>query len=574
MPNRDSDAEFQAAVEATRATIWQDRDQAPEVLKELFTVIGERLSDPSLTATSAWQAAGIRGHSLWRAFRAVTELSVKGYIDARRSDLTDLLMATTRLDLYTISRRIGYTNYLTFVKCYRRQKNRLPADVPREHMRPFQIDDATSFRAGRGMLTEEAYLGYIEDLLQIYPAAAGRIHIRAVPDPEPLVIVDGARDDRLEAEDLWQKIRDLPFDEQGREVRGHLFRSQILFDLLRRKSRLEGRKNRQRGIEVAKLALISLEKGDEVFGERIYELRALGWAWLGNAHRLALDLLAAASAFKQADREWAAPRAKRDPTILASMCALKGSLLMVRREYVAAIQELDRSLAIFRQSGEAVAVARELITRATIHIYAGEPSAAVDDLREAAGLIDEDEEKELAFAICGNLANALARSDQTKDATKELQRARQLEQTIEDPLGTTILDCIEGDLKVLHGDIEGAKQIYQRARTGFCDAGERNHFGVVSVDLMVVHSMQDDWERVGTLATETLPILSSLTLHSETLAIINVLAQAVEAGSISSRLLKDLRAALLHDPLSAVCEPGELHLATRVNERRQPTADT
>ncbi len=310
------------------------------------------------------------------------------------------------------------------------------------------------------------------------------------------------------------------------------------------------RRSRRRGVEVAKLALVSLEGSDEVFGERIHDLRAFGWAWLGNAHRLALDFSAAAPAFEHADREWSRPRAKPDPLVLASICALKGSLWMVRREYVAATRELDRSCSLYRQSDQARDEARELITRATIHIYAGKPNEAIEDLREASGLIDEEEEQELAFAIRGNLANALTRAGEAESAAKELSRARQLNQAIDDPLGTPKLDCIAGDLSELQGDLERAKRYYQAARAGFRDADERRYFGIVSVDLMTVHARQGDWERVGALAAETLPVLDSLCLHRETVAAVGFLAEAVEAGSLSRRLVNDLRAALRRDPLA------------------------
>ena len=75
---------------------------------------------------------------------------------------------------------------------------------------------------------------------------------------------------------------------------------------------------------------------------------------------------------------------------------------------------------------------------------------------------------------------------------------------------------------------------------------------MVSVDLMVVHSMQDDWESVGLLAAETLPILGSLSLHHETLATVGLLAQAFEAGNLSRRLLNELREALRRDPLTTM----------------------
>ncbi|MCP3957032.1 MAG: hypothetical protein GY719_04185 [bacterium] len=426
-----------------------------------------------------------------------------------------------------------------------------PSEVPRERSAPPLIDDETSLEAGRGLLDEDALVRYVEDLLRIYPTAAKRIRIGTRPDPEPLIIVDGAQSDQLKAEGLWLKIRDLPFEEQCQKVRRYRFCSTVLFDLLREVSRREGRQSRRRGVEAAELALISLESSDRVFGQRIHDLRALGWAWLGNAHRLALDFSAAAAAFEQADREWSKPRAKRDLSVLGHICLRKGALRMMRREYVEATEDVNRSCSLFRQSNQTRDEALALIQRATIHIYAGKLAEAIEDLREAAGLIDEDEERQLAFAVRGNLANALARAGQAQSAVKELDRARQLNRAINDPLGTIKLDCIAGDLSEVQGDLERAKRFYQGARAGFRDAEEPRYFGLVSVDLMTIHSQQGDWERVGVLAAETLPILGSLSLHAETVAAVGLLAEAVEARSLSCRLLSDLRTALRQDPLTA-----------------------
>ncbi len=73
----------------------------------------------------------------------------------------------------------------------------------------------------------------------------------------------------------------LPFETQEREIRRHVFHSTALFDLLRRRLREEGLEDRRRGIRLGELALVSLERSEPVFGERIHDLRALGWAWLG-----------------------------------------------------------------------------------------------------------------------------------------------------------------------------------------------------------------------------------------------------------------------------------------------------
>ncbi len=324
----------------------------------------------------------------------------------------------------------------------------------------------------------------------------------------------------------------------------------MLFDLLRERSRQEGRKNRQRGIEVAELALVSLERSDSVFGERIHDLRAFAWAWLGNAHRLALDFSAAEAAFEQADRRWFHPRAERDLFVLAHIHNLKGTLRAMQRDFAAGTRDLDCSCSLFRQLGQARGEAIALVQRAAIHIYAGKLSEAVEDLREAAGLIDEDQESELAFAVRGNLANAMARAGEIRSAVKELDHARRLNESIHDPLGTPKLDWIDGYIRERHGDVETARQFYLSARAGFDDANEPRYFALVSVDLMIVHSLQDDWEGVGELASKTLPILGSLEVHSETLTAVNILVQALEAKNLSRRLLAKLRAALRRDPLT------------------------
>ncbi len=553
-PYRDA---FKAAAEATRVRIRRDRRRAPKVLKKVLTVVANRLFDPTLNATRAWIDAGVRDRALAMLFKAFTGVSLKRYIEARRIEVADVLMAITDLSLASISERVGYTYYATFTENYKRLKSKLPSEVERERLPPPLIDDETSLRVGRGLLDDDAFVRHVEDLLGIYRTAAKHIHIGGCPDPEPLIIVDGASDDRLKAEGLWQTISNLPFAKQCQEVRRYLFCSTVLFDLLRRTSRLEGRKNRQRGIELAKLALASLERSDQVFGERIHDLRALGWAWLANALRLALDLAAAAAAFQQSDREWSKPRAKHDPSVLAHICNLKGSLWMIRREYIEAAQYLDRSCHLFRQSDQIRDEALALTQRATIHTYAGKLSEAVEDFREAVGLIDEDQEKELAFAARGNLAAVLVRTGEAGDAAKELGRARRLSPHIDDPIGTIKLDWIEGDLGELHGDLEKAKRFYQIVRTEFRDADESRYLGMASVDLMTIHSQLGEWETVGELAVVTLPILASMQLHSETVAAVSLLAEAIEAGTLSRQLLRDLRAALRQDPLTMMTRAEE-----------------
>lgn len=548
-PNQDA---FKAAARATLARIRRDRADAPPALKKVFTIVAKRLFQSSLDATKAWKEAGIKDTALMAVFTESTGSSLAVYIAEARIEVACVLMATTDLNLTVISLKVGYTYHPTFTDTFKRLKDgQKPSEVERELLPPPMVELETSLKAGCGMLDVGELVSHVEALLRLCPAAKGHIHIGGCPEPQTLIVVNGAHDDELKAEGLWQKIRDLPYSEQCQRIRQYLFCSTVLFDLLRKVSRREGRQERQRGIEIARLALASLANSDQVFGERIHDLRALAWAWIGNAYRLALDFSAAGAAFEQADREWSQPRAQPDPLVLATICNLKGTLRMFQRDYVAATEDLNRSCSLFRQSDQAREEARVLIQRATIHGYAGKLSESLQDLQEASGLIDEDEAKELAFAVRANLANTLARAGQAESAARELGRARQLYRYIEDPLGSPKLDWIDALITEQHGDLETAKSLYLGASVGFNDAEELRYFGLVSLDLMIVHSMQNEWESVGALASRILPILTSLDLHSEAATTVGILAKAVETESLSHHLLNQVRDALLQDPLAA-----------------------
>ncbi len=163
-----------------RTRIRRDRAQAPKALRKVFTVVAARFSQPSLNATKAWKLAGLKDRSLKADFKAFTKVTLRQYIEARRIDMADLLIEHTYINLYSIGVRVGYPYYPTFIKAYRRQKNEPPTAVVRKHQPPPLIDDLTSLKAGRGMLTEDEYLRYFQDLSRLYPNL-----IRVIPPGVP-----------------------------------------------------------------------------------------------------------------------------------------------------------------------------------------------------------------------------------------------------------------------------------------------------------------------------------------------------------------------------------------------------
>ncbi|MCP4656819.1 MAG: hypothetical protein GY856_15525, partial [bacterium] len=155
------------------------------------------------------------------------------------------------------------------------------------------------------------------------------------------------------AEDqLWPLLSGLSYRAQREIVARYPFTSPALFDLLRQKSRAEGRRDPERGIELAELAVLSLDVSAEALGERIHELRALGWAWVGNARRLALDFPEAEEAFEEAVAQVALVKDWENSAVAADVYAFKGALRIFQWRFKDALELLDASLAIFERVGD------------------------------------------------------------------------------------------------------------------------------------------------------------------------------------------------------------------------------
>ncbi len=342
--DRDQSA-LRGAAAATLERIRRHRRRASGPLKKVFTVIARDLFQPSLNAEAAWRRAGIKDHRLAEAFKQITGETLYQYIVEARVEVAEVLMLTTDLDLASISLMVGYAYHPTFEDTYERLRGKRPKRARRKPLPAAKADRETALLACSGLLDEEELVVFVEELLRLYPGSAARLRRSepAAPSPEPIYVIDGAHGDRLRAEGLWQRIRELPFADQRQRLGRYRFRSTALFDLLLKQSRLEGRKERRWGVEVAELALVSLDGGEEAFGERIHDLRALGWAWLGNARRLALDLSAADAAFEEKDRHWGQPGAPRAPAVAAEISFLEGTLRMFQRRYSDALEELDQA---------------------------------------------------------------------------------------------------------------------------------------------------------------------------------------------------------------------------------------
>ncbi len=523
------------AAAPTLERIRRDRLRLSHRLAKLLVYVEEHLLDPQLSATRAWQAAGIRDHTLSVEFRDITGTSLKLYIEGARIEIADRLLRSSDLEIGVIGREVGYSYHTTFTAAYRRCMGKTPSQA---RIAP-SICGASDPLAGE-LSTSEAWV-YLKRLRQAYPELE-------TPPPRR-TIVDGQRYEQLYAEDLWRRIRDLSPEEKRKEVRAFLFCSPVFFDLLRRKSRLEGRCDRQRGIELAKLALISLEDSEEAHGDKIHDLRALGWAWLGNAHRLALDFVAAEQSFAVADEEWRQPRAEVDQKIVGEICFLEGSLRMFQRRYEEALELVDRSRWIARAYGNRSGEAEALIQAASIHTYSSRLEAAITTLGAAQNALNCEEDLHLAFIGSANLANLLARGGDYCEATEALDIAKSLHSGLEDPLGVPQLQWIEANIRHGLGEVGAAERLYLEAEAGFEEFGHNTYQALTCLDRAILHTESKQWDVAFSMATKIVPVLRSLELYPETTTAIAMLAKALLEIELSQQVLQGVRHSMRLDPL-------------------------
>ncbi len=541
---------LKAAARPTLKAMRADRKKLSPRLRPLITYVARHLFEPSLNATKAWAAAAANDHSLSAAFKAATGHTLRAYIERRRLEVADRMLMTTDFEVGWISWAVGYEHHDRFASAYSRWLEELPSEARRKP-RPQEIDYLTWRRSLRRELDLDSMWKVQKRWLRLYPEIEDRLreHFAAAGERE---VVDGARHVQRSAAGIWWELRELPFEEQRRRLRRVQFRSTALFDLLREESRKQGRKDRRRGIELARLALESLEASADAFGELIHDLRALGWAWLGNAYVLALDLAAADAAFEKADAEWGVARAEQDDLVLARICNLKGTLRMFQRRYDEALKLVDRARSLFQFGMAPKGEARALIQRAAILGYCDEPEESIVTLEEAKRLLEAGLAKDtyLVFTVTGNLANILARLGRYGPASDYLAKAKDELAQLDLSVGPSQLLWIEGDIKLGFGEFQAAGDLYVEARRGFADAAEWSSFALTSLDLAILASERRDWDRVVEVTAEAVPILGSARLHPETLAAVDLLAKAVHAGHVRGRLLRKARELLQKDPLT------------------------
>jgi tetratricopeptide (TPR) repeat protein len=392
--------------------------------------------------------------------------------------------------------------------------------------------------------------GYILDLYR-----AGAIDIGF--GPVDLALAQS----RAAAPKLWEALRPEPAEKRRTAVLGNpRFRTWGMCELLCLESAREATRSPAVALELAGLAVelsTELREGEPAEIYWLYELRAYAWAHLGNARRVAGELLAAEEAFAQSGLWWTRGYQRAGDAVgyEARMLALKASHRRAQRRFPEALALLDRALA----AGAGLELTGTiLINKAKVLGEVGETEKAIALLSANASRVEAAGDSRLVLCLWHNLLDLLSRAGRHREACALLPKVERLAREAGGDIDRLRLRWIQARVAAGLGDAEGAIERLAAVRRDFVAQQIAFDAALVSLELALLLVTRRRLGEVKALASETHAIFEALAVHREAVVALAVFRQAAEAETLTAELLERLAVYLRRvqrDPTLRFMEP-------------------
>lgn len=348
---------------------------------------------------------------------------------------------------------------------------------------------------------------------------------------------------RTDASHAFAALMAAPEDDRRELVRHHpRFQSLALCRLLCEASRLATFGPRGPADQARQLASLAVELAAHLDARQynsalVYDERAVAWAFLGNAHRVAEDNYSAEQAFAIARRLMR--RGTGIDLSVVDVFDLEANFLLEQGEFDRALLLHERVLMVYQLTGEPLLIARALIGKGMAWYQAGTPAAAIQPLSRALEKIDSERDAHLYSRAVHFLTLCLAESGCHDQARAQLPLARRLCAELENQLGLLRLRWLEG--KLTEGeDVTAAEQAFQEVRRGYLQRGQGYDAALVSLDLAKLYARSGRTSEVRFLASTLPPILETQDLGPEAAAALTVFRQAAGLGTATPTLVGNI----------------------------------
>ncbi len=537
-----SEKQRQQAAAGALSMMAKHRSRADHQVKPLLTYLEEHLFDVDLSLTQIQQDCNIRDRAVFTLFHANIGQSLWAYVIDRRLDTAAELLRTTKLKIWQIAHLTGYKNSTTFACAFGKRFHMPPTQYRLRQRGRFPAPELPAANeAEPEASSEDQHQALLRDLRALQARLSGDSPLSA----ELPITISGEDFERQVAAQIWPVLRRLDRQQQRLLVSEQVrLTTPALFRLLLKKSRSEGRKDRQLGVHFAQLALDSVAGIAEILpAHELANLRAQGWAWIGNAYRLALDFLAAEQAFVRADEEL--PRTQPNPLVQADLLRRKAGLRWAQCRYEEGLELANAALALLREYGDAQLLAEALVVRSNIVRYVRDVKVAIADLAEAKSHLERSASAstQLTMAVYTSLVDLYTLAGNLEEASTSLTKAQTLAADLKvGPSVLALLQAQQGRIYRDNGRLQEAEDLLVRARVALVAEEELESAAGAAVDLAILYLRQGRRQEAEKVATELLPFLKTYKTDSSALPAGQTLREALASRSITEPLLQQLRA--------------------------------
>ncbi len=573
--------------EAARESIERiqlDKRKAPQRLKPLLAYIEENLFHPTLDVNQLKRSCGVRDNSVPIQFHSAVGRPPHGYIEDRRLETACRLLGDTHLKIWQISELLGYSSIQVFSRAFSRWSGQRPTLFRKKARRgPGHSDDldprsqgdgrrrydrsvvatASLRKALEGELPAEEAKSLIDKLKTLYseeaesgdgpeladdPSQGGGAHgEESTPESREsaeTAQLKGNAHEQFQAQRIWNKLEGQDLERQEAILLETTVTSAALFSFLIEKSREIGREDPGKGIEIADLAVASLDtlvrrSGDE---KLFAGLQAQGWARVANARSLSGDLRGAEEGFIEAERLLDA--AGRPPAVEAEILSYKGSLKRDQRRFLEARELLDRARELCPPE-EGDLMAKLLLTHASVRFEESNPASAIPFLEQALPLAQKSGDQILRLAIYHNLVATYSEAGWFEKAVKLLPVAKQLSTEHGTGYNKIRFRWLEGLVARGLGDLAGAEKSLEKSRQEFSEMGDGFSTALVCLDLADLYSRQNRYDELIELCSAMAPVSGMLQNHQEAVVALQLFQHSAEERNLTGVVVEKVRKALL-----------------------------
>ncbi|HEX9734999.1 MAG TPA: helix-turn-helix domain-containing protein [Thermoanaerobaculia bacterium] len=598
MRSHDEESEWVARAAAPiRAMIAELAAQAPASLRPVLAHVSEHALDPGYTLKELRSALGLGGHELMVEVTRWVGISPWRLVVELRMVTTAELLRISDLEVDTIAWRVGYGEAKSLRRTFQSWCGMTPRELRRRSRRAAELAGPPRARwlsllfwrrLWAGAMEREA----VEEVLAYFERLSG------LPEEGD---ADGEGDafTAALAAELASMLEPWPWLEQREAARYAIqFASPCFYEELTARSRAAARRgDLKRAMELAELALDSVEATEEMVGEADPERKALAWARLARARFRAGEAAKAEQALARMAQTLAEPAngiltlseielpdLGRDARLTVGR--LRAETLLVEADLRASqgrdarAVELAGEAMLWAQGVEAARepAGRARLLRARLRLRVrgsaeipprsplsqrGEGEATredwtLDDVHadlEAAHELLEAAEPPAGGDVMAELFDAWARLHACRGEVEEVASAAGRLRAL-----AAELDADDGAAASLRarwasrswqawvdgrrGDLSRAERGWQRARAGFAELGERARSASITAELVALAVERGRGDQASAWARELLAEASACGVARGELPALAALSRAVESGEVGAEVVEPVRRGL------------------------------